>query len=520
MLQGRVKTLRSYKTATIYTASCYIVPTNKHMPAKAIVIGSGIAGIATAIRLAVMGYSVKVFEANPYPGGKLTAFNQEGFRFDAGPSLFTMPHLVDELFVLAGRSPKDHFTYTRQEEACRYFWEDGVKITAWADVERFANEVSQKLGVKPDKVTDALLHSRKLYELTGETFTEKSLHKAGTWLSGDVVKALGKIFGLDIMTTMHKANAKRLEHPKLVQLFDRFATYNGSSPYKAPGILNMIPHLEHNMGTYFPDKGMHSITESLVALAEDLGVQFYLNEPVQEILHSKEEAYGVKVAGNVHMAEVIVSNMDVVPTYRRLLPNTKPPEKVLQQERSGSAVIFYWGMQEQFPELGLHNIFFSEDYRSEFDHIFQLKSVSTDPTVYVHISNRVVKADAPPGTDNWFVMVNVPADEGQYWEQLIPQIRANVIAKLQRILGKSIESKIANESVLDPRGISMRTSSWKGALYGAASNNKYAAFLRHPNFHRKIKGLYFCGGSVHPGGGIPLCLLSAKITADLISNSK
>jgi phytoene dehydrogenase-like protein len=201
------------------------------------------------------------------------------------------------------------------------------------------------------------------------------------------------------------------------------------------------------------------------------------------------------------------------------LPGEKQPDKLLNQPKSSSALIFYWGIRHQFEELGLHNIFFSRDYRQEFEQLFQGQTISGDPTVYINITSKHKPDDAPAGCENWFVMINAPKNDGQNWDALIEQTRTNVLQKLSRLLGKDIASLIECESILDPRSIESRTSSSQGALYGNSSNNRYAAFLRHANFSSKISNLYFCGGSVHPGGGIPLCLLSAKITAELVKQS-
>jgi phytoene dehydrogenase-like protein len=212
--------------------------------------------------------------------------------------------------------------------------------------------------------------------------------------------------------------------------------------------------------------------------------------------------------------------MDIYPTYKKLLPNSRHPEKTLKQERSSSALIFYWGIRETFPELDLHNIFFSDDYQKEFKTIFEEKQITDDPTIYINITSKDVPTDAPKGSENWFVMINAPGDYGQDWESLKIKARAVILKKLSAILKQPIESLIATEYVLDPVGIETNTSSYRGALYGAASNSRFAAFLRHPNFTRQISNLYFCGGSVHPGGGIPLCLLSARIVADMIPDIK
>lgn len=486
------------------------------MPKDIIVVGSGIAGLATAIRLQIKGYDVQVFEANSYPGGKLHEQQLNGFRFDMGPSLFTLPWLVDELFELCGKNPFDYFEYSKKKTICNYFWEDGTSFSANADTEQFIQDASSKFDEPKEKIRNYLKASKEKYELTKSVFLEKSLHKWSTYFSSETLSALLKIGQMGISSTLNQWNADFFDNPKLVQFFNRFATYNGSSPFRTPGIMSMIPHLEMDLGTYFPKGGMHQITKSLFNLAKEIGVKFHFDELVTRIIVQKNRVVGVETNKRTVNASLIVSNMDIYPTYKKLLPDSSAPEKILKQERSSSALIFYWGIKKEFPELDLHNIFFSEDYPTEFQHIFEYKSLYYDPTVYINITSKEEDSDAPKGCENWFVMINAPGDYGQDWELLKKQARSNIIQKLSRILNCDIADLITEEMILEPKGIENKTSSYRGALYGAASNSKFSAFLRHANFSNKIKGLYFCGGSVHPGGGIPLCLLSAKIVSDLI----
>jgi phytoene desaturase len=484
---------------------------------KALIIGAGIAGIAAAIRLAVKGYAVEVFEANDYPGGKIAEIKQDGFRFDAGPSLLTMPQYVDELFELAGKKPSDYFNYHRLDVVCRYFYEDGSQITAYADEDKFAAEISKVTAEPVSAIKKHTENSRKIYHITHHVFLEQSLHRLKTYLNFNALKTLFRLRRIDALRTMHRANAGFFKDKRMVQFYDRYATYNGSNPYSAPATLNVIPHLEQHFGAYFPDGGMYSIVSSLVKLAEELGVKFHYNSSVEEIVLLKRKVKGVKVKGELHLADVVVSNMDVWFTWHKLLKDYPQlhPNKILQQERSSSAVIFYWGIKKQFPQLDLHNVFFSADYEVEFEHIWQEKNIYNDPTVYLNISSKLKPGDAPEGCENWFVMVNAPANSGQNWDSIIKTTREHILAKLSKNLGEDISKLIISESILDPRGIESKTSSYQGAIYGNSSNSRFAAFLRHANHSSKIGGLYFCGGSVHPGGGIPLCLLSAKIVSPL-----
>ncbi len=497
---------------------------------KVAIIGAGIGGIAAAIRLANQGHDVEVFEANSYAGGKLSQFQQGEYRFDAGPSLFTMPHFVDELFELSGKNPKDYFEYIRLPEVCRYFWEDGTRLNVSADIETFANDAEKNLGEPAEKIRNFLKDSALKYEILSGLFLEDSLHKLSTWTSRKAFRGYLNLPKLGIFGTMNDANEQYFSTKKAVQLFNRYATYNGSDPYQTPATLNIIPHLEYNIGAFFPKNGMNGITQSLVKLAEDLGVKFHFNSKAKEILIEDKKIKGIKVQDFrlgventsylIHHTSAVVSNMDVTPTYRKLLPHAKHPDKILNQAKSGSGLIFYWGIKREFKELGLHNIFFSDDYKTEFEHQFEKKTIYHDPTIYLNITSKYKQDDAPEGCENWFILLNAPANEGQDWDKIIAEARQNVIDKLSRNLGINVADLIENESILDPRSIEMRTSSAQGALYGNSSNNKFAAFMRHANFSSEIKNLYFVGGSVHPGGGIPLALSSAKIVAEMIENSK
>jgi len=488
-------------------------------PKKAVIIGAGIAGIAAAIRLAVKGCSVEVFEANDFAGGKLAEIKQDGFRFDAGPSLLTMPQYIDELFKLAGKDPADYITYKKLEAVCNYFYEDGTQLQGFADKAKFAREAATTTNESADEIIKHIANSADIYHITHKVFLERSLHLLKNYFKWDTIRSIFRLPHIDAARTMHQANKSFFKDKRMVQFFDRYATYNGSNPYTAPATLNVIPHLEQHYGAYFPVGGMYSITTELVKLAELLGVKFHYNSRVNEIVFGERlKAKGIKVKGEVINADLVVSNMDVWFTYHRLLKDHPKlfPKKILQQERSSSALVFYWGINKKFPNLDLHNIFFSANYKAEFDHIWQQKDIYHDPTIYLNISSKYKADDAPDGCENWFTMINVPANTGQDWDFLINEARANILTKLSKNLGEDISQLIVCESILDPRSIESKLSSYQGSIYGTSSNSKFAAFLRHANRSSKIKNLYFCGGSVHPGGGIPLCLLSAKIVGEWI----
>lgn len=486
---------------------------------KVIILGAGIAGLAAAVRLRAAGFDVHVIERADGPGGKLREKWIGDFRFDLGPSLFTLPENVEELFRLAGENIQDHFQYSRLQHVCHYFFEDGTRFQAHCDVEEYTTALCKAFGEEKSTVKRFLKQAHETYELTAPVFLKSSL----TW--GDLRKkketwsAIAQLHKLPISGTLATKLRRTFRNPKTVQLFSRYATYNGSNPYSTPAMMMLIPHLEHGIGAYLPKDGMFAISKSIFELGKRMGVHFSFNTNVDEIVVENKSVSGVIAGGEFHSSQIVLSNIDITPTYRLLLKNKYSPERILGQEKSSSALIFYWGVKGNFPELDVHNIFFADDYKKEFDAIFQEKILPEDNTVYINITSKANPNDAPEGCENWFVMINVPHLNGQDWTAYKARARAQIVDKLERVLEKEIEGLIVEEEILEPQLIQDRTGSYLGSLYGNASNNTFAAFRRHHNFSKDIRGLFFCGGSVHPGGGIPLCLFSAALAAEKIKAS-
>jgi phytoene desaturase len=477
---------------------------------KIAVIGSGIGGLASAIRLAVKGHKVTVFEKNSIPGGKLSQIQLGDFRFDTGPSLFTLPQLVDELFMLCGEKIKDVLPYERLENNCKYFFSDGTVFNFYHNKEKLKQEIAEKTSEDAENIFRRLSDSEEIYTASAPVFLFSSFHKLSNFNTEPYKKILFKLHKLNFNKTMHGANRKDFSDPNMVQLFDRYATYNGSNPYKAPATLNMIAHLENNIGAFFPKNGMYAIADTLYKLAIKQGVNFKFKTLVTDIIVEDKRATGVKIGNKIEPYDLIVSDTDVKYLAQNMLKHPLN-NRLKKAEPSSSALIFYWGIRKSFPELDLHNILFSQDYKVEFNKLFKAKSLTEDPTIYIFISSKIAKTDAPDGYENWFVMVNAPANNGQDWEKLISEARKNIITKINKTLKIKIEELIVEEQIASPLTIQSNTLSQNGALYGSSSNSMFSAFLRHPNWLNSIKNLYFVGGSVHPGGGIPLSLASAEI---------
>jgi diapolycopene oxygenase len=478
---------------------------------QAIVIGSGIGGLAAAIRLARLGIGVDVFEVSEKAGGKVSERNFNGFRFDAGPSLLTLPELVMELL-----DADLQFPVQKLDVITKYFYSDGTRLSAYNDVKTLSEEIEIKLNVPAKQVTSYLEKASKVFDLTADLFIFGSFHRLKNLMNLKSLKTLLNFRQLQAFSSLHDFNTRELGEKKLVQLFDRYATYNGSDPYQTPATLSVISHLEHNLGAFIPEGGMFQVTDSLVKQALRLDVKFHFNQAVRNVETGNGKVSGIWTDSGFVTADMVVSDVDIHHFYSTLLPDSKRLAKITREDRSSSALIFYWGMNGTFSELDIHNIFFSAGYQEEFRHLFQLKEVYSDPTLYIYISSKYNHVDAPEGCENWFVMINAPADVGQDWDELIERSRSNILKKLEKMLSKSLEGSIICEEVFSPPEIAKQTGSVNGSLYGSSSNSRYASFNRHANFRSDISGLYFVGGSVHPGGGIPLCLSSARIVDGLV----
>ncbi len=485
---------------------------------KVAVIGAGLGGMASAIRLARGGATVDVFEQSETAGGKAASLSAAGYRFDTGPSLVTMPFVFRQVFEEAGARLEDYLELVALEPMSTNFFADGTVFRDSSDLDAFAAELERaSVDAGMEDLQRYFAHARRLYDTTAPWFLLNSLQEA-VRLGSLRPRDLAAMLRLDAARSLHRAHAAFFRDRRLVQLFDRYATFNGSDPYRAPATLAVIPAVEYGFGGYTVRGGIIRIPQAFELLARRLGVRFHFRTRVEQIVVREGRARGLRVNGHEMEADAVMTNADVLSTYRSLLPGVhdRLGRRYERLTPSTSALVFLWGVRALFPELSVSNLFFPADYREEFRDLFDRRTCPADPTVFVNITSKVTPDDAPPGSENWFVMVNAPADEGQDWSALAAQTRSAVLARLRAALGKDVEGLIETETRLTPVDIARRTSSARGSLYGISSNSRASAFLRHPNRHPRIRGLYFCGGSAHPGGGMPLVTLSGRIAADLL----
>ena len=481
------------------------------------VVGAGLGGLAAAALLARAGHRVTVFEQAAQAGGKAASLQLDGYRFDTGPSLLTLPDMFRAFFERLGRSMRDYLEPVPLAPICAYEFADGTRLNSFSDRAQFAAEL-ERAGVATRAELDAYLdRGARMWEWAGALFLTHSLHDPATYASRKGLRALLNAARLSPFARLHAANARAFADPRAAQLFDRYATYNGSSPFRTPATMRIIPHVEYAFGGYALKSGIVALPRALERVARELGVEFRFGTRAERLAVENGRCRGVEAGGRFFACDFAVSNADVLSTYRTLLRLPQAPEarRYERLEPSSSGLVFLWGVAKRFPKLQVHNIFFSGDYRAEFEAIFGALELPAEPTIYVNVTSKVDSGDAPPEGENWFVLLNAPRNAGQDWPALAARARRAVLARLSRALGCEVEPLIVVEKILAPPDIERDTGSTFGSLYGIASHSPVSAFLRHPNRSRRIGGLYFAGGSAHPGGGMPLALLSGMLAAEL-----
>ncbi|HUF02935.1 MAG TPA: phytoene desaturase family protein [Aridibacter sp.] len=484
---------------------------------KVVVIGAGLGGLSAACRLAREGYEVTVVEKNAGPGGKVNIVRAGGFSFDTGASLVTMMHVFEELFEYCGEGLSDHLQFVPLDPICRYFWQDGTTLDTSNDIKRTEKGIASFAPEDAKALAGYLEHSKRKYEIAERTFLSRSLNDLPKLLTPSNLPDLLRISST---RTLASHNSKYFRSKKIRQLFDRYATYNGSSPYKAPATFALIPHVEFGLGAWYPKGGIYGIPSAIEELARKMGVDFRYSEPAEEIVIENGRASAVRTSKGVLEADAVVANSDAVDTYRRLIPNehrnSYSDEKLERIEPSCGGFVILLGVRKKFEQLAHHNIFFSEDYRSEFEAIFGSLTVPNDPTIYVCATSRTDPTQAPDGCENLFILLNAPYTGVVDWDRESGPLAERVIATLEQFGLEGLQESIVFRETITPEDFEARYRANRGSIYGVSSNGILSAFMRFPNKAKDIEGLYFAGGTTHPGGGMPLVLLSGKMAAELI----
>ena len=481
---------------------------------RVVVIGGGLGGLAVAIQLASRGYAVTVLEARERLGGKLNIIAADGFCWDIGPSLLTMPWVLDDLLRKAGSSLASELDVIPLPSACRYLWDDGTQFDAFASLPALLQSVAAIEPRDAGGFMRFLHYAHELWDLTADTF----LYAPFGWRRLLDWRLLTQSWRLDSLRTMDRAVRGFFVSRQMRQVMNRFATYNGSSPYRTPATFNLIAWAEFGLGAYYPRGGMYRIAEVLTATAQRLGVEIRTSTAARAICYQQGAVQAVEtMAGERIATRLVVSNVDPQVTLRMLLGDQARAQRLEQRELACSGFVILLGLDRRYDHLDHHTILFSPDYQVEFADTDAGRLHAT-PTIYINHTVHYDTDHAPSGGQNLFLLINVPPLAGSKidWDATKFAYADRVLDRLQHFGMADIRQRIISQQTLTPFDLQNMYAAPGGSIYGLASNHLLSAFLRPPQRDSQIRGLYYCGGGTHPGGGVPLALLSGMHAATLL----
>jgi len=478
--------------------------------AEVAVVGGGVGGLAASIHLAAAGHDVVVLERLDRAGGKLDERAAAGFRWETGPSLLTLPDVFRDLAAVAGRDLDDLVTLRRLDPICRYRFADGSTFDHRADLDDAVAAADALAPGEGERWRAFMAHAGSVWAVAERTFFAGPMENPLALARR--MRSPRDLLAIDPLRTLHARGAASFGDPRLVQYVDRYATYSGSSPFRAPATLSCIAHLEQVLGAWYVDGGLGRLADALVDLATGAGVEVRTGADVVAVERRGDRVGGVRLAdGTVVAADAVIADVDALHLYRDLLPHPGRRRRTELAPRSTSGFVLLLGVERGDDGLAHHNISFSADYADEFAHLVDRRVPAPDPTVYVCAASVTDPTVAPPGHDSWFVLVNAPHGAGAmpgYGDHLL-----DVMARR----GWDLAGRIVHREEITPADIEHRYRTSGGAIYGTSSDGPAAAFLR-PGNRGPVPGLYLCGGSSHPGGGLPLVATSGRIAAWLCAD--
>ncbi|MEK5057238.1 phytoene desaturase [Paenibacillus sp. FSL H7-0326] len=489
------------------------------MRKKMIVIGGGLGGLSAAMRLAADGHEVTVLEKNERAGGKLNVRSGEGYSFDTGPSILTMPWVLEQLFESTGRQLSDYMKLVRIEPQWRTFFEDGVSIDVTSDLPEMLSTIKEISTEDAADFLKYLQYCQKQYDMNRRSIYARSLSGLDE-LRG--MHSIKELLAMDPLRTMAQSTDKYLKDKHLRQLFNFFIMYIGSSPYHAPAVLSQLIYVQLGLGIYYVEGGMYNIAKGILKVLHEQGVTVRTDAKVTKINTKDNIATGVTLHdGTVLDADLVVSNLEAIPTYHSLLKDQNgalnSAKKLNKFAPTVSGLVLLLGVNKKYEQLLHHNFFFSQDPAKEFDDIFNKGIPSNDPTVYIGVSSKSDATQAPEGKENLFVLTHVPPlKPGKSFESNAEEYRELVLNKLERMGLTDIRQHIEFEYTFIPDDLQRLYGANGGSIYGVVTDRKMNGGFKVPSRSDLIENLFFVGGSTHPGGGVPMVTLSGQLTADLI----
>ena len=493
---------------------------------RIVVIGAGIGGMATAARLSVKGHQVTIVEQSDQVGGKAGAYSRDGFVFDTGPSLITLPAVYRDLFLKTGTSLEDNVDLQPVEPGTSYRWSDGTRVTLpGVNPAAAATALGDALGGTAREDWLALVaRAAEIWRITRKPFLESPL--TGTRELLALAKSPRDVRTVAPTTSLRGLGRKYLRDPRLRMLLDRYATYSGSDPRKAPAALSTIPYVEQTFGSWHIGGGVHKLADALAARCEERKIDILLNSDVTRIVLDEGRVRSVELSDGSHLeADIVVSNADASHLYGDLVSGNRADAALRQLRKatpSFSGFVMLLAIKGRTPDISHHNVWFPSDYNAEFDAVFKGRP-ATDPTIYACVPNDpLMRPDAEH--ESWFVLINAPRhghgkNEFDWSQTDFANNYADRMVELLAERGTDLRNRILWRELITPADLEARTRAPGGSIYGTSSNGMRAAFLRPANTS-PIEGLYLVGGSSHPGGGLPLVGMSAEIVAETIGRAR
>ena len=490
------------------------------------IIGGGLAGLSAAVVLAGRGHKVTLFEANPWIGGKAAQWEQEGYRFDMGPTILTLPSVLRKVCEEAGTTMEKEFNMVRLDPQWRSFFTDGSVLDLVENVDAMAGNAEAFAPGKGagEGYRKLMALSEKLNTISQKYFFYKAIggikdmFRPGEMANPGVLRdVLTMRMGQSVGSVLRQF----VPDAKISQMMDHFTQYVGSCPETSPAVLCGIAHMQTDEGVWYPIGGTRAVPVVLGKIAERLGVEIRSDSEVKRILQENGRATGVELASGERVAlTAVVSNMDSVRTHRELVggPAAAAFEARRKYEPACSGVVLYLGLRERYEHLLHHNFVFSRDPHEEFEAIYRKGEPAPDPTAYVCAPSGTEPAVAPPGGEALYVLVHTPYLRPHHdWKAMLPAYRRVILEKLKTTGGMpDIEERIVTEHCLTPQGIHDRYRVLNGAIYGLASHGRFTGAFKPSNRSRDVRGLYLAGGAAHPGPGMPMVLMSGWIAADAL----
>jgi phytoene desaturase len=482
-----------------------------------VIVGAGIGGIATAARLARRGYHVTVVEKNEQPGGRCGRMAVGGYTFDTGATFFLMPDLYARTFADLGERIEDHLDLRRVDPTYHLYFPDDSTLQLTPDMQRMKAQIEAIEPGSFDRLLAYLAEAGEHNRLSLPGLVERDFRSLPEFINPRMIALFLRLRSL----TRHTDYAGRFfRDPRLLMAFTFQDMYMGLSPYESPATYSLMQYTELADGLYYPMGGMYRVAEALAAIAEKLGVEFMYNAPVERILIQDGHAAGVALADGRNIpADLVVANADLGYVYNALLPDDGTAARIDRKEYGCSTVMFYWGLDKQFPQLGPHNLFLNGDYRRSFEDIFKGKDMSEAPNFYVHAPVRLDPSLAPAGGETLYVAVpvgHVTDANSSHWPDVQARARAYVLRRLAELGVPDLEPHIKVERSFVPTDWRDRYNLTRGSTHGLSHKLTQMAYFRPHNRHSRYHNLYFVGASTHPGTGIPTVLVSATLAAQRV----